>query len=418
MDYKKIKGTNDFFDENSKKFRYVEQNVRKIIESYDFNEIITPIFEGTEVFVRSAGETSDIVNKEMYTFKDKGDTSLTLRPEGTAGVVRSYVENKMYAQPGLKKLYYIGPMFRSEKPQAGRFRQFHQFGIEVFGEGNYLLDAEVIGSAYNIFEALGIKNVKLVINSIGDMESRQNYAKILQEYFKDHLDSLCDDCKKRFLKNPMRILDCKVDKNNPVLINAPKIYDNLTEESKLYFSKLLNALEKLGIDYRVDHNLVRGLDYYTDTVFEYIIEDNSEISGLAICAGGKYADLIRSFGGPDVPGVGYAFGVERIISIMDNQGLFKDNQKTKVTLITLDEESKIYGMSLAKKLRQEFIVNMDYKNNNLKPQFKLSDRSQSDYVIIIGEEERLNNEVTVKNAKTAEQNKIKVDQIISYIKGE
>ena len=228
MGYQKVKGTQDFYGENSKKMKYIENKVRNIITNYGFDEVVTPIFENTEVFVRSAGDTSDIVTKEMYTFLDKGERSITLRPEGTAAIVRCFVENKLHSTPGIKKYYYFGPMFRYERPQAGRYREFHQFGVEVFGDSSPFLDAEVILSAYKVFVNLGIKNIKLKINTIGDFKSREQYAVALREYFGSHLDELCSDCKKRYEKNPMRILDCKVDAKNEILLNAPKIQDFLT----------------------------------------------------------------------------------------------------------------------------------------------------------------------------------------------
>ena len=275
MNLQKIKGTQDFYGDRAVKMHYVENIMRELAINSGFSEIRVPTFEATEVFVRSAGDESDIVSKEMYTFTDKGKRSITLRPEGTAGVARSFVENKMYANNlALTKLFYIGPMFRYERPQAGRYREFNQFGVEVFGDGTSLLDADVIISAYNIFKKLGVNNLKLKINSIGDFESRKAYAEVLKDYFKDNIDTMCEDCHRRLTTNPMRILDCKVDKDNPVLINAPKIKNNLNEHSLHYFQDVLNVLDKFNIPYEVDENLVRGLDYYTDTVFEYIIESD------------------------------------------------------------------------------------------------------------------------------------------------
>ncbi|MDD3171924.1 MAG: histidine--tRNA ligase, partial [Bacilli bacterium] len=376
MSYQKIKGTLDFYGNDARKLRFVQNKASEIIKNYGFQEIITPIFENTEVFVRSSGDSSDIVTKEMYTFFDKGNRSITLRPEGTAAVVRSFLENKMYVESPLTKLFYFGPMFRYERPQAGRYRQFNQFGIEVFGEGSAFLDAEVIISAYNIFKSLGIKGIKLKINTIGDFESRDIYRQKLQDYFKDYVYDLCDDCQKRLDKNPLRILDCKVDREKEVIKNAPKIKDSLTEASLKNFQDILKILDSFGIDYDIDETLVRGLDYYTDTVFEYILDVEGDLQGLAICAGGKYADLVKSFGGPDIPGIGYAFGVERIVSIMETQGLFVDLiSKADVVIITLDDESKSEGMKIARDLRcHKLLVEMDYKNNSLKQQFKLADR--------------------------------------------
>ncbi len=424
MAYQKIKGTLDFVGIDAKKRRYVEKEIRKIMKAYNLEEIITPTFEQTEVFSRSSGESSDVVTKEMYTFKDKGDRSITLRPEGTASVVRAFLENKLYALPGIKKYFYNMPMYRYERPQAGRFREFVQFGVEFFGEASYLLDVDVITLADNIFKKLGMTGKYYVaVNTIGDFESRESYQKALREYFNKHIDSLCSDCKNRLEKNPMRILDCKVDKDNPILKNAPKIKDYLNESSKEYFENFLKALDYLGIDYVVNDNLVRGLDYYTDTVFEFISkgDDNDSVKslkGIAICAGGRYTGLTKTLGGPDIPGIGFAFGVERVTSLLDYYNLLPDLEaKVDICLLSLDPESKLFALNLVNKLRREGIVcEIDYVNNNLKPQFKLSDRVKSRLIGIIGETERNNNIINIKNPLTGEQENIKVDSLVEYIK--
>ncbi|MFA6375641.1 MAG: histidine--tRNA ligase, partial [Bacilli bacterium] len=374
--------------------------------------------ENTNVFSRSSGEESDIVTKEMYTFLDRGNRSITLRPEGTAGVVRSYLENKLYVEPGIKKLYYFGPMFRYERPQAGRYRQFYQFGIEAFGEGSYLLDADIILTAYEIFKMLKINNIKVLINSIGDFNSRNNYAKVLQEYFKDNITDLCADCKRRYNTNPLRILDCKIDKNNPIIKSAPKINEYLTVESKLYFENLIKTLEINNIPFEVDTNLVRGLDYYTDTVFEFIIENSDSLEGLALGGGGKYASLVKSMGGPDIPGVGYAFGIERIISIMEENNSFPSfNASIDCVILSLDEISKIESMKIASELRKNNIsVDYDYTSLNMKPQFKLADRLSAKYVLIYGEKERNNKSIVVKNQKNTHQEIVKLENLIAYLK--
>ena len=426
MAYQKIKGTNDFFGDSALKLRYIENIAKEVMKTYNIEEIITPVFEQTEVFVRSSGDGSDVVTKEMYTFKDKGEKSITLRPEGTACIVRSFLENKLYATPGVKKYFYNGPMFRYERPQKGRYREFNQFGVEYYNESSYLLDAEVINLACTIFDKLGLKGkYKVAVNTIGDFESRMNYQKALKEYFGKYLDSLCDDCKNRFEKNPMRILDCKVDKDSDILKNAVKIHDYLNDSSIEYFKNLCKALDYLGVDYYVDDNLVRGLDYYTDTVFEFIISDvtnndkPNELKGIALGGGGKYADLIKNFGGPDIPGIGFAFGEERMIELLDYFGLYPEdlNNKCDITLISLDDESKLFSLKLEGMLRSKGItVEIDYSNTNLKPQFKLSERNNSRFVGIIGEEERLNNKITVKDIENKTQETIDIDQLIDYIK--
>ncbi|MDD3382166.1 MAG: histidine--tRNA ligase, partial [Bacilli bacterium] len=266
MSYQKIKGTQDFYDERSIKLRHIERKMSEILQRYNYSEMITPIFENTELFSRSVGDETDIVKKEMYTFDDRSNRSITLRPEGTASIVRSYLENKLYANSlALNKYYYFGPMFRYERPQSGRFRQFHQFGIEAFGESSYLLDADIILSAYNIFLELKIKNIRLHINSIGDEISRRKYAEAIKEYFINYKDLLCEDCNRRLETNPLRVLDCKIDKNIEIMKNVPKISDFLTNESKDYFNNLVEILNIFKIPFIIDQKLVRGLDYYTDT---------------------------------------------------------------------------------------------------------------------------------------------------------
>jgi len=418
MNFKKIKGTQDFWGNDIIKKRFVENTARNIVSNSGFSEIETPIFESTDVFLR-IGEETDIVNKEMYTFKDKGNRSITLRPEGTAGVARSFLENKLYANNlPFTKLFYNGPMFRYERPQAGRYRQFQQFGVEVFGEITPLLDSDVIMTAYNIFKKLKIKNVKLKINSIGDFASREKYTIALKEYFTKHLDKLCSDCNRRIETNPLRILDCKIDQDSEVLKHAPKISSYLTKEAKEYFDDVLKNLDYFKINYELDEKLVRGLDYYTDTVFEFIIESTDQLNGLALCAGGKYADLITSFNGMDIPGTGYAFGVERIIAIMDEQNCWLEEMQDQldILIISLDSESKLLSLDIANNLRmKDYRVEIDYKNYKMKQQFKLADKLNPQYIIIIGEEERKQKLISIKNTKTKIQETIKQDSLITYL---
>ncbi len=421
MTYQRIKGTNDYYGIMTKKRRYVEDELRSICLKYNLEEVILPIIENTEVFVRSSGEGSDVVNKEMYTFLDKGNRSITLRPEGTAGVVRSFLENKLYVNPGLKKYFYTGPMFRYERPQAGRYREFNQFGVEFFAVDSYLLDANIIALGYEMLKKLGFSddNFILHVNTIGNFESRTNYAKALRDYFTPVIGELCDDCKNRLNKNPMRILDCKVDKDNPLLKNAPKIKDYLTPDSVDYFNGLLSTLDKLNIPYVVDDNLVRGLDYYTDTVFEFISQGNDALSGLAIIAGGKYADLVRTFGGPDTPGIGFGIGLERIIGLLDAFNLYPASLVKQVdyVVIGLDPETKIYTFKVAKTLRDlGYIVEMDYQNTSFKSQFKVVDRVLPKYILIFGEEEVKNNAVTIKNNETGEQKTLDYNKYIESLK--
>ncbi len=417
-EYQKIKGTQDFFGDAILKLRYIENIASSTIKHFGFQEIQTPIFENTDVFIKNVGEESDVVSKEMYTFKDKSDRSITLRPEGTAAVARSYLENKMYANSlPLTKLFYFGPMFRYERPQTGRYREFHQFGVEVYGESSPMLDCDVILSAYTIFSKLGIQNIKLKINSIGNQMSRNHYSQALKDYFQDHIHEMCTDCQRRLNTNPMRILDCKADKDNPILKNAPKIHDYLTDESKSYFDEVIHYLNQFSIPYEIDLNLVRGLDYYTDTVFEFIIESDDELNGLAMGGGGKYSDMIKSMSDRDIPGIGYAFGVERILAIMDKQNAWKElNKGVDVVIIGLDEESKLCGFHLMQELRTENLtVEMDYKNTSMKSQFKLCDKLHPSYIVIIGEEERKTNIYQVKDTSTKTQIGISRNEILTYL---
>lgn len=416
--YQKAKGTQDFYDIDANKMREVCDVAAKVASTYGCKYLETPIFEHAEVFEKNVGEESDIVSKEMYTFRDKGDRLMTLRPEGTAAIARFFIENKMYANPGLTKFYYYGPMFRYERQQAGRYRQFNQFGIEMYGQSNYLLDVDVIKCAYDIIKAFNIKNVVLKINSIGDFNSRANYSKALKEYFSKYIDSLCEDCKRRLNTNPMRILDCKVDSDNDAVKNAPNIKEYLSDESKEYFKNVLLALDKLNIPYEVDSNLVRGLDYYTDTVFEFIIKSDDDLNGLALVAGGKYANMINSMCGVDVPGIGFALGVERLKSVATSVNYkWKCEDSIKpVVIMALDEESKLESMSLASLLRDNNIpVEIDYSSISMKAQFKLSDRVKAKYIIIIGETERINKVYSVKNTISRTQENVKLEDLIDYL---
>ena len=418
MIYQKVKGMLDYIENEADKFRYIEKCVTDEIKKHGFREIITPILENTEVFVHSVGDESDIVTKEMYTFFDKGNRSLTLRPEGTAPVARSYIENKLYSRPALTKLYYFGPMFRYERPQAGRYRQFYQFGVEAFGDSSPLLDGDLIYSGYKIFERLGIKDIVLKINSIGDFLSREAYAIKLRQYFFSYRDRLCEDCQRRLEKNPLRILDCKVDRNQPYFRTAPKISDSLTPASRAYFQKALDYLTLLGVSYEIDYNLVRGLDYYTEIVFEYIYQGDDDFKGLAICAGGKYSNLISDFGGPDIPGIGYAFGLERIMALMDRQNLFPAlDSGADIVIIALDELSKEHSLYLANILRNRgYRTEIDYYHTTLKPQFRFAERLNALFIIIIGEEERINKSITIKNTKRKTQETIKEEKLLDYLK--
>ena len=390
MKVSKIKGTIDYFGKEIKKYRYIESVARSIAKQFGYSEIQTPVFEATEVFARGVGEGTDIVNKEMYTFKDRSDKSLTLRPEGTAGVSRAYVENKMYVEPGLKKLFYFGQMFRCERPQAGRYRAFTQFGIEALGPGSAYLDADVIYFGYLFLQKLGVKNVKVAINTIGSKIGRARYEEALKTYFSEHIEKMCNDCKTRLDKNPLRILDCKVDAKSEVMKNAPKIIDYLSDEDKAYFDKVLKCLDALGVEYVIEQKLVRGLDYYNHTVFEFIYDDEkSNINGLTLLGGGRYNGLSKQFDGPESDAIGFGTGVERLMLVLDELNLFvEDTQKAEVVIINIGEDTKLPALHLASYLRKNNIsTEIDYVSSNLKPQFKLSERVNAPYIIIIGSDE-------------------------------
>lgn len=421
MRINKIKGTLDFYGYEVEKYRYIETVCVDIAKKFGYSEVITPIFESTDVFVRSVGESSDIVNKEMYTFTDRGNRSLTLRPEGTAPMMRMFVENKLYVNPGVAKYYYFGPIFRYERPQKGRYHQFTQFGVETYGLENPLLDADVINLACKIMNALGIKNVKVCLNTLGSKEARAAYVPALKEYFTPHLEEMCADCKVRYEKNPLRMLDCKVDANTDVMKNVPRISDYLTEDDKQYFEDLKSALEVLGIKYEVSDKLVRGLDYYSNDVFELIYDNpESSINGLTLCAGGRYNDMGRDFDGPDIKAIGFAFGVERLSMALDELGIkVPDSGLDQVTVITLGKEVKKVGLKLVDYLRTKGIpTEIDYQSENLKPQFKLAERNKSRYIIIIGEDEVANNIMTIKDTVLQQESKISVSELNKFFKVE
>lgn len=416
MKINKIKGTLDFYGKDMKQYRFIEKKAQEICKLYGFSEIMTPMFEHTEVFARGVGETSDIVNKEMYTFLDRSENSLTLRPEGTAAVSRAYVENKLYVESGLCKLSYFGPMFRCERPQAGRYRQFTQFGVEVFGKSSPYLDADIINFGYQFFQSLGINNVVISLNTIGSKESRTRYEEVLKSYFSEHIDSMCQDCKNRLVKNPLRILDCKVDAKSEIMLNAPKIKDYLTEDDLKYYNEVKKALDALNVPYEENDHLVRGLDYYSNTVFEFICkEPSSSVNGLAILAGGRYNSLVKELGGPEVEAIGFAGGVERMILLLNELGVETfEEDSTDCVVMTIGEENKLAGLELVNYLRRNNIkAAIDYSSHNLKPQFKLSERLNARFVIILGEEEVREQKVKVKNQLTKEEKFVNMNEILS-----
>ncbi|QED48751.1 histidine--tRNA ligase [Cytobacillus dafuensis] len=409
------RGTQDILPGEIEKWHFIEEKAREICKKFHYREIRTPIFEHTELFLRSVGDTTDIVQKEMYTFEDRGERSLTLRPEGTAAVVRSYVENKMYGDPNQPvKLYYMGPMFRYERPQSGRYRQFVQFGVEAIGSNDPAIDAEVIAVAMSLYKELGLKKLKLIINSLGDRESRAAHREALVNHFKPSIGDFCSDCQNRLEKNPMRILDCKLDREHELMKTAPSIIDYLNEDSKKYFKKVQQYLTDLGIEFEVDSNLVRGLDYYNHTAFEIMSEAEGFGAITTLCGGGRYNGLTEELGGPEAPGIGFAMSIERFIAALDAEQItLPIKEEIDCYLVSLGEEAKDYTVGLLQKLRLSgFSAERDYLDRKIKAQFKAADRLNAKYVAILGEDELKENKINLKSMETGEQSEIALDSFI------
>lgn len=412
------KGTNDIYGREAKIWKCVEAVIDQVMEKYNYNYIRTPIFESSELFHRGIGATTDIVTKETYDFVDRGDRHLSLRPEGTAGVCRSYIENKMYGDANQPvKVYYNGTMYRYERPQSGRDRELTQFGMEILGSDDPLSDAEIISAAVNIYKLLGLKEIKVNINSLGDTASRNTYREALVEYFRPHIDEFCDDCKERFLKNPLRILDCKVDADNEILKNAPKTIDYLNEESKERFEKVKDYLDIMQIDYEVNPSIVRGLDYYNHTVFEIEAKVKGFGANNVIGAGGRYNGLVKELGGPETPCIGFASGIGRLVMALElEQAKLPIVDSIDLFLMYVNEDEKKYAVYLAQELRMAgFIVETEYTGRSLKGQFKQADRLNSKFLVILNSEDLNNNEVKVKNNKTKEEEIISLDALIYYL---
>ena len=417
---RKMKGTYDILPDDIAKWQKLEKTIRNVSKIYNYKEIRTPIFEHSELFHRSVGETTDIVSKETYDFTDRGNRSNTLRPEGTAGVVRSFIENKLYAgNVPVQKMFYVGPMFRYERPQKGRYRQFAQFGAEAFGSSSPQLDAEVIAYAVSILKALKIKDVTVHLNSIGAGESKTNYKKVLKSYLEPELGNLCSDCNNRFEKNPLRILDCKIDADNPVLINAPKPVDYLTLEDKTHFEKTCEYLDAMEISYVVDEALVRGLDYYTHTVFE--VKANLDTLGAqnTICGGGRYDNLVETMCGPKTPGVGFAFGLERLMFALESINFKGDPDYLHLFMMILGDEQKPEGLKMVNRCRLGgLFTDLDFLDKNMKQKWKQATNLKARFVAIFGEEERLNGTVNVKDQETGNEVTINNKQLYNYIVSE
>ena len=409
------KGTKDILPKEVYRWQYVEDAFRKTCSRYGYGEMCTPVFEHTELFKRGIGDTTDVVQKEMYTF-EIAERSLTLKPEGTSPVVRSFIENKLYADTLPAKYYYITPCYRYEKMQKGRQREFHQFGIEVFGSNSMLADAEVINLAMDFFNGLGINNLKLHINSIGCPKCRAEYRKALQDFLRPNIDKFCSDCRERFEKNPMRILDCKVPEDKAMTQGAPMMLDYLCDDCRKAFEELKANLTALGIEYEVDPGIVRGLDYYTKTAFEIVSSDLGAQS--TVCGGGRYDNLIEEVGGPATPGVGFGLGIERLLLVLEANGIEIPKPKAcDVFIACIGDEAKFEGLKIAKDLRgRGFKTMMDVSERGLKAQFKYADRLSADYTIVIGSDEIQKGVVSLRDMNKSTQEEIAIRDLPERLK--
>ncbi|UVI28079.1 histidine--tRNA ligase [Paenibacillus spongiae] len=413
MGFQKPPGTQDFLPSSVERWQFVESKARDICRRFNFREIRTPIFESTELFQRGVGETTDIVEKEMYTFMDRGDRSITLRPEGTAGVVRAFVENKLYGEPDLSKLYYIGPMFRYERQQAGRYRQFHQFGVEALGSVDPALDAEVIALGYTFYTEVGLKGVRVEINSVGTPSVRAAFRERLLAFLTPKRELLCKDCQSRMERNPLRVLDCKVDQKH--FEEAPSILDSLDEECQTHFDALQQHLTGMNIPYSINPRLVRGLDYYTHTAFEYKAEGIGAIDTVG--GGGRYNGLVADIGGPDQPGVGLGLGLERTVMLLESQETeLPDLNVLDVYLVALGEAAEKEVSKLLQTLRMHGIsAERDYQGRKMKAQMKSADRLKARYTAILGDDELVRGEIALKEMATGEQRTVRLDQLAAEI---
>lgn len=418
MNFKVPKGTQDILPGQTEKWQKVEQTIRELCHVYRYKEIRTPMFESTELFQRGVGDTTDIVQKEMYTFTDKGNRSLTLRPEGTASAVRAYVEHKMFGYPDQPvKLYYTGPMFRYERQQAGRYRQFVQFGVEAIGSADPAIDAEVMALAMDVYTSLGLKDLKLVINSLGDKETRDAHRTALMNHFTPVIGELCSDCQSRLEKNPLRILDCKVDAKHPAMATAPALTNYLTDASSEYFTKVKGYLDVLGISYEVDPNLVRGLDYYNHTAFEIMITGDGFGSITTLCGGGRYNGLVEDIGGPESPGIGFAMSIERLLLALEAKGIELETEDAlDIYVVAMGDEAKLKAVELLSSFRTKGIsADIDYADRKMKAQMKSADRANAKFVIVLGETELEEQAVNVKTMATGDQSKVEFGHLVQYV---
>ncbi|MBH0168749.1 MAG: histidine--tRNA ligase [Bacillota bacterium] len=413
------RGTKDILPGEVEKWQLIEQKAKEVSARFNYKEIRTPIFEHTDLFQRGVGDSTDIVQKEMYTFNDRGDRSLTLRPEGTAPVTRSYVENKMFGLPGQPvKLFYIQPMFRYERPQAGRYRQFVQFGIEAMGSADPAIDAEVISLAMTVYQELGLKKLRLVLNTLGDAESRKSHKEALIAHFEPRIDEFCSDCQNRLLKNPLRILDCKKDREHELMKSAPSILEHLNAESKTYFEEVKTSLDAMNIDYVIDPTLVRGLDYYNHTAFEIMSEAEGFGAITTLSGGGRYNGLVEDLGGPATPSIGFAMSLERLLLALEAEGItLETEEEIDCYVVALGDEAKRKSVEILSQLRQAGIKSdKDYLDKKMKAQFKAADRLKAKFVAILGEEELSKGIINVKNMDSGEQSEVAIEELSTFLK--
>ena len=402
----KLKGTRDILPKEVVTWQYIEAKAKDLFERYGYNEIRTPIIESLDLFQRGVGETTDVVQKEMYNFEDKGGRKIALRPEGTAGVVRAYIEDGLSSEPSPLKLWYKMSMYRYENVQKGRQREFNQIGVELFGSDSYMADVEIIQMCSKFFEELNIKDIELNINSIGCPKCRNEYKEALKDFIRPNLDKYCDTCKTRFEKNPMRILDCKEETCKKLNQNAPRILDYLCEECKTHFENLKNMLNELGIEYKVDSNIVRGLDYYTKTVFEFV----SKIDGLTVLGGGRYDGLAEELGGPKTPAIGFATGMERLIDVFEANNKDLNLEKNmQIFVAYIGDKANLFSTKYVENLREAGIyAEKDIMGRSLKAQLKYADKKQAKFVITIGDNEIETGKASLKNMATGEVEEIEL----------
>lgn len=420
MEVKNVKGTKDIFGKEASNYQKVETLMQQIAFLFNYSELRPPMMEHSEVFVRGVGEGSDVVRKEMYTFLDKGGRSLTMRPEFTAGIIRSIVQNKLYATSDLPiKVFYCGPAFRYERPQLGRYRQFIQFGVELVGASSYYHDVEVISLGYTILKSLGFEDVKLKINTLGDDASRDAYKVALKEFFAEHIENMCPDCKSRYELNPLRILDCKVPEDHEIVKLAPKMSDFLTSEAQERFNNLLATLDSMEIPYEVDETLVRGLDYYSETVFEFHYLSKKNQNYGAIGAGGHYDKLVKEFGGPALPSVGFSLGVDRVVAALTDDGIFDEeleDERLATYVIPVGDKAQDVALIISTNLRiSGYSTDICFDNVKLGSMIKKAVRKHAKAAIIIGDNELDNGTVVVKDLDSGEQEEISIDLLIEYL---